>query len=201
MSSKIYERMAIGAAWMTLFTVANRLQGLISTIILARLLVPEDFGIIAMAMSMIAGVELLTALGLEVVLVQHPNPKEHHFRSAFTANVVLGMLAGVIVALLAEPIGAFFDEPRLVPVMWVLASSAIIHGFENIHTTWFQKDLQFQRDFLHRFVPRLLSFFVTIPLAFYLRSYWALVAGMLFASISSVLFGYYLRPAMPRFGF
>ena len=60
---------------MTLFTVANRLQGLISTIILARLLVPEDFGIIAMAMSMIAGVELLTAVGLEVVLIQHPDPR------------------------------------------------------------------------------------------------------------------------------
>jgi O-antigen/teichoic acid export membrane protein len=192
--------MAVGAAWMTLFTMANRLQGLISTIILARLLVPEDFGIIAMAMSMIAGVELLTAVGLEIVLIQHPDPKDYHFRSAFTANVFLGILAGAAVALLAEPISAFFNEPRLVPVMWVLAASAVIHGFENIYTTWFQKDLEFQRDFLHRFVPRLLSFFVTVPLAFYLRSYWALVAGMLFASVASVLYGYYLRPAMPRFG-
>jgi O-antigen/teichoic acid export membrane protein len=192
--------MAAGAAWMTLFTLANRLQGLISTVILARLLIPEDFGIVAMAMSMIAGIELLTAVGLEVVLVQHPDAKEHHFRSAFTANVILGILAGLAVAFLAGPVAIFFDEPRLTPVMYVLASSAVIHGFENIHTVWFQKDLEFQRDFLHRFVPRLLSFFVTIPLAFYWQSYWALVVGMIFASISSVIFGYYLRPAMPRFG-
>ena len=93
MTEKIYKRMAVGAAWMTLFTMANRLQGLVSTVILARLLVPEDFGIIAMAMSMIAGVELLTAVGLEIVLIQHPDPKDYHFRSAFTANVFLGFVA------------------------------------------------------------------------------------------------------------
>jgi len=190
--------MAKGAGWMTLFTLASRLQGLISMIILARLLVPDDFGIIAMAMSMIAGVELLTAFGFEVVLIQHPDPKAHHFHSAWTMNVILASVAALAAIALAEPIARFFDEPRLTPVMYALSVSAFVNGLENIHVVWFQKNLEFHRDFLFRFLPRLGSFIVTIPLAFYLRSYWALVAGMLFATISSVVLSYYLRPVMPR---
>lgn len=183
---------------MTLFTVADRLKGLISMVILARLLVPEDFGIIAMSTSMIAGVELITALGFQVVLIQRPDPEPYHFHTAWTLNIFLALIAAILVVILAVPASRFFEEPRLVAIMQVLAISVLARGFENIQVVWFQKNLEFNKDFLFRFIPRLAGFFVTIPLAFYLRSYWALVSGMLFSTLFSVVFSYAIRPAMPR---
>ena len=199
MSSEINLQMAKGAGWMTLFTLLSRVQGLISMIILARLLIPKDFGIIAMASSLIAGVELLTALGLHVVLIQHPDPKPHHFNTAWTLKAVLGVLAALLVAALAIPVATFYGEPRLSTVIYMLAICVAVRGFDNIHTVWFQKNLEFRKDFFLRFVPRLAGFFITIPMAFYLRSYWALVAGMLFTSIFGVIYGYVLYPLAPRF--
>jgi len=184
---------------MTLFTFVSRVQGLISMIILARLLIPKDFGIIAMASSLIAGVELLTALGLHVVLIQHPDPKQYHFDTAWTLKVILGLLAALLVAVLAVPVATFYGEPRLSSVIYVLAICVAARGLDNIHTVWFQKNLEFRKDFFLRFVPRLAGFFVTIPLAFYLRSYWALVSGMLFTSVFGLIYSYVVYPVAVRF--
>ena len=66
----VNRKMATGAAWMVLFKVIDRCMGLISTMILARLLVPADFGLIALATSLIAMLELLGAFGLDTAIVQ-----------------------------------------------------------------------------------------------------------------------------------
>jgi lipopolysaccharide exporter len=191
--------MAKGAGWMTLFTLLSRVQGLISVIILARLLVPEDFGIIAMASSLIVAAEMLMELGLHVVLIQHPDPKSHHFQTAWTLNVILGLLGALIVIGLAMPAAVFYSEPRLSSVVYVLAVSIAVRGFSNIQTVRFQKNLEFRKDFILKLAPRLVGFLVTIPLAFYLRSYWALVIGTLTTIIFDVLFGYIMYPVTPRF--
>ncbi|MEN7342388.1 MAG: lipopolysaccharide biosynthesis protein [Pseudomonadota bacterium] len=198
MVSTLYKKMAIGAGWMTLFTMAHRFLGLISTVILARLLIPQDFGIIAMSMSLIAAVELLTGLSLHVVLVQREQLDDVHYNSAFTLNWVLASIAAALVFLLAPSTAAFFDEPRLVPVIYVLAFSVFVKGFENIRIVDFQRDMEFNKDFLVRFIPRLAGFLITVPLAILTKSYWALVAGMVGVSVVQVLVSYIVKPMLPR---
>src|SRR5207245_2961662 len=72
-SKSVNGQMATGAAWTVLFMLIDRCMGLISTVILARLLVPEDFGLIALATSVIAMLELLGAFGLDTALIQQPD--------------------------------------------------------------------------------------------------------------------------------
>jgi len=83
--------MAVGAAWMVLFKFIDRCTGIVSTLILARLLLPEDFGLIALANTVIAMLEILGASGLETALVQRTDATRDDFDSVWTFNVIFGL--------------------------------------------------------------------------------------------------------------
>ena len=110
-----------GVSWMLLFKVVDRGLGFASTIILARLLVPADFGLVAMATSFIALLELLGAFSLVTVLIQRPNPGKAHFDAAWTMNIIAGAVIATLMVAFAWPLAAFYREPRLSLVICVLA--------------------------------------------------------------------------------
>src|SRR5262245_27387881 len=107
---------------MALLRLSERGLGLISTVVLARLLVPEDFGLTAMAMSLIALLQLLDAFNFDIALIQNQKAERRHFDTAWTSNVLLGVISAVVIFLLAGPTAAFYGEPRLKAVVEVLAS-------------------------------------------------------------------------------
>lgn len=191
-------KMAKGAAWMVFFKLAERSIGLLSTIILARLLVPADFGLVAMATSIIAALELLSAFSFDVQLIQNQQAERRHYDTAWTFNVIFGMTSALILVLLAWPAARFYDEARLESVMYVLAIGYLAQSFENIGTVAFRKELQFSRDFSFLIAKRLVAFCVTVALAFYWRNYWALVYGTVAAKFAGALFSYALHPYRPR---
>src|SRR5450755_2679114 len=93
-SAGMRAEMARGAAWMVLFRLFDRSIGIVSTTVLARLLVPADFGLVAMAMSVIAIVELATAFSFEMALIQKPDPLREHFNTAWTLNILVALGGG-----------------------------------------------------------------------------------------------------------
>lgn len=181
------------------FRLAERCLGLASTVVLARLLVPEDFGLIAMAMSVIAAIELIGAFGFDNALIAHPAPERRHYDSAFTLNVLLGIACAVVVIAAATPTAAFFADPRIVRVMIVLAFAWVAQGFENIGTVTFRRNLEFHREFLFLTSKRMISFCVTLIAAFWLRNYWALVIGAVSGRVATVVFSYVYHSYRPRF--
>src|SRR5580704_14856155 len=98
-------------AWRAL----TRVLGLASTLVLARVLVPADFGLLAMATSFAAGIEALSQLGLQDALVRHPDGERLH-DVAFTLQLARGLATGLVVALAAPLAAWWFAEPRLGPV-------------------------------------------------------------------------------------
>src|SRR5215831_17581727 len=88
--------MAKGAVWMILARLGDRSLGLISTVILVRLLAPSDFGLVAMAMSVIAVCELLSQVGLDVTLIQNPEANRRHYDTAWTFSVILSAMTAVV---------------------------------------------------------------------------------------------------------
>src|SRR5215207_6316120 len=139
------QRIAVGAAWMVLAKLLERGLGLISSLILVRLLAPSDFGIVAMAMSLIALLELFSSIGLDTVLIQRRDATRSHFDTAWTLNQLTSAAVALLLLAVALPAAAFYREPRLVPVIAVFAFAAAIQGFENIGVVSFRKDLQFDR--------------------------------------------------------
>lgn len=191
--------MARGAAWLLLMKLTDRGMGLISIVILARLLVPGDFGLVAMAHAIIAMLALLGAFSFDVALIQNPNAEPRHFDTVWTFGVLFAAFYAIALLALAYPAATFYNEPRLAAVMGVLAASTLIAAFENIGMVKFRKELQFNWEFKFMFVKRCTTFVVTVTLAFYWRDYWALVAGTFAGSITAVLLSYLWHPYRPRF--
>lgn len=189
---------ARGAAWMVLFKVLDRSVGLVSTLVLARLLTPADFGLVAMATAVVALVELMSAFGFDVALIQRRDVTRAHYDTAWTFNVILGVGIGVLIAALAIPASEFYREPRLALIMPVLALSSAILGFENVGTVEFRKSMNFRREFRFLLGKRLASFAVTMALAFTLRTYWALVAGIFTGKVLAVIISYAVHAYRPR---
>lgn len=191
--------MAHGAMWMSLLRICVQGISLVSTVILARLLVPADFGLIAMATSIIAFLQLATAFSFDIPLIQKQDSDRNYFDSAWTLNVCFYGVLTALLLLLAEPAAAFYQESRLVPVIYVLAVGFFIQGFDNIGVVYFRKELDFKKEFVLMLSKKFVGFAVTIPLAFFLRSYWALITGMVVGNAVGVALSYMLHPFRPRF--
>jgi lipopolysaccharide exporter len=195
----VQSKMARGAAWLMLLTVVDRSLSLVSTLILVRILLPADFGIVAMAFSFIALAQLLSAFGFDVALIHKQDASEAHYHSAWTLNVALGAVISLVTLVAAQPVADFYNTPDVFWVVCALASLPIIGGCENIGVVAFRKDLDFDKEFRFQISRRIIGFAVTVPLAFWLRSYWALVAGSIAARLAGTITSYLVHSFRPRF--
>jgi O-antigen/teichoic acid export membrane protein len=178
----------------------DRLIGLISTLILARLLAPEDFGIIAMASLVIGLADVLLDMGVHVSLIQNQQATQAHYNSAWTLKILQNSAVATVLLIGAPWAAAYFNNAQVTPVVQALAMAQLIAGFENIGVVQFQKEMQFQREFLFRFYRRLIGFAATMLAAWLLQSYWALVIGTLTMRSAGVVLSYLMHPMRPRLG-
>ena len=192
-------KMARGAMWMVAWRLADRTLGLASTVVLARLLVPADFGLVAMATSVIALLELLTAFSFDTALIQNQRTERRHYDTAWTLGVVFGLFNGLVLVGFAIPASRFYAEPRLEAVLYCLAFTSLIGGLANIGTVAFRKDLQLGKEFQFQMTRRVIMVIVTVVLAILFRSYWALVIGTLVSSALGTVISYAMHPYRPRF--
>lgn len=198
MTEDVRGKMTRGAAWMVLFKFIDRGIGLVSTLILARLLSPDNFGVIAMAMSFIALLELIGAFGFDAAIIQRPNATDAHYNTAWTFNVILGATIAVLMIVFSGPVSVYYKEPALAWVIRALALGSLLQGFSNIGTVAFRKELNFQKEFVFLLSKRLITFPVTIGLAFALRNYWALVIGVVSGRALELFISYRIHPYRPR---
>ncbi len=193
--------MAKGAMWTILFKFVTRGIGLFSTVILARLLVPADFGLVAMATAIIAALDVLSAFNLDVVLIQNQNAERKHYDTAWSFNLAAGAAQALILVLIAPLIANFYSDQRLQMIVYLLALSRLIAAGENIGMVAFRKDLQFHREFKFQVTRKIIGFTITMILAFWLRNYWALIGGTLAATFAGVALSYVMQSYRPRISF
>lgn len=194
-------KIAKGAIWMILVKVIERSLGLISTLILARILVPQDFGLIALAMSVLGILEILGSFGFDIALIQNQQAPRSHYDTAWSLTLVYGVISAILIIVLAVPATHFFREPRLELILYALAGVAILQGFENIGVVAFQKELDFRKEFNFRVIKKIIGFSITVTLAIVLRNYWALVIGALVSRMVGVALSYKLHSYRPRLSF
>jgi O-antigen/teichoic acid export membrane protein len=195
----VKSRMAKGAVWMVAFTFLQRGIGLLSTVILARLLLPEDFGLLALAMTLVSFLEMASAFGFDAAIIQRPDVDRRHLDTAWTFTVAFGCLSAALMAVLAQPTAAFYREPKLEAIIYVIAVGWLIRNFQNIGVVAFQKELEFNKEFWFMASQRFVSFAVTIPLAIWLRNYWALVIGLMSGHVTAVAISFLASSYRPRF--
>lgn len=198
MTRSVQSKMARGALWMVLFKFSERSLGLISTLILVRVLAPADFGVVAMALSFIAIAEMLAAFGFDVALIRQQDATVDHYHTAWTGNLLLGASITVIMLLAAGPVAEFYGRPEVFWVVCALAVGPLIGGAENIGVVAFRKDLNFRREFAFQLSRKIVGVLVAVPLAFLWQNYWALVAGILAAKTAGTAISYAVHPFRPH---
>jgi O-antigen/teichoic acid export membrane protein len=190
-----------GSFWMISLRWALRLTGVVSTVFLARLLSPADFGVVAAAMIVVGMLEMFNQTGQRLVLIRIPEPTREHYDSAWTISVLIGLVVGGAIFLVAPLTPAYFHDPRTVVVMQCLALRAVLGGLENIGIVDFRRNLQFDRFFWYNVYAKFVSFVVALTVAVVVRNYWALVAGILSAAMATTVLSFTMSAYRPRFSF
>lgn len=193
----IAHRTARGAGWIIAWRLATRNIGLINTLILVRLLQPEDFGLVAIASGFIMAADALSWIGVHDAVIREPKPDRALYDSAFTLSLLRGLLSGLVILALAWPIASFFNEDRLVWVLIALAGGMVISAGENIGIVDFRRDMHFHKEFQLQVWSRLVGVAVTITAAFVWQTYWALVAGVLAGRVIRLGQSYVMSPYRP----
>lgn len=195
----VRRKVAAGAAWTIAMRLMVRGLGFISTLILARLLLPHDFGIIAKAALIYELLELATSMGLQSALISNAAAGRSHYDTAWTLHVVRGLLLATLLTAMAVPVAGFFKEPDLAWVVPAFALVTLLDGTTNIGTVDFLRDFRFDLDFRYMFHKRLTGFVVTVAAAWFWRNYWAFVAGMVASSVAGLASSFLLSRFRPRF--
>ena len=158
----IYQQMARGSAWAVGMRWCLRGIGLVSTIILARILSPADFGIVAMNAIVVGFLDLLSETGVAAFLIRESRVTHELCNTGWTMQLLQNAFIAIGLVLVG-PLGAwYFHEPRLVGFMQVTALASLIGGGMNIGMVLVRKELDFARDFRFSVYSRLFTLVATI---------------------------------------
>ena len=199
-SRSIATRVITGAAWMIAFRMLSRAIGIASTLILARLLDTTDFGIVAIAFTISAALNSISNVGVTENLVRYKAVGRYELDTGFTVQLVKGVVTGALLTITAPIAADWFSEPRLTNVVYVFAAIFTLSGLENIGIINFRRNLRFDREFQLSITERVLTFATTLTAAVLLRSYWALVIGLLVGKVVRLIATYAMEPYRPRLG-
>ncbi len=197
-AGSIRNKVIAGGIWVYVFTLSQKGLYVLQTIILARLLTPEHFGVVGIATITIATLELFSNTGFKKALIQKRETDEDHLNVTWTVAVIRGLVLFVVLLLFAPSIARFFNTVKAISVIRVLAFSFLINGFSNVGTVYFLKKLEFYKLFLFRSCGILASLIVSVSLVFLLRNEWAIVWGILASHVALTVASYLFHSYRPR---
>jgi lipopolysaccharide exporter len=174
-----------------------RLLGLLSTLVLVRLIQPADFGIIALATSFMQTIDGMLTLGTEEAVIREAAPGSRFYDTAFTLNLLRGLSVTVLVAALAYPAATFFDDQRLGPVLLFVACLPVLDGVANIGAVEFRRDFAFHKEFAIMVLPKLCGIIAAMAASWLLHSYVAMLLGMAVNRSLRVVMSYVMHPFRP----
>lgn len=173
--------------------------GIVSTLILARLLTPDDFGVIALITILLQLFELLVETGNQQYIVQKDAVDDLDLNTAWSMDILIKTSLAVIVVLLSPAFAAFFEEPDLALAVSVAALALPIRALRNPGLMRLARDLNYRPLFRLTVWQKLLSFCAVIGFALFQASYWAIVLGNLVSATVLAAGSYLLHRHRPAF--
>jgi O-antigen/teichoic acid export membrane protein len=175
---------------------------LANNLILARLLIPEAFGLMALTQVFITGLEMLSDVGVGPAIIQGAKGGDPRLlRTAWTVQVIRGGGLAVIAAGMAWPVSRLYNEPRLLGLLPVAALGMVLRGFTSTRLYTLNRDVQLKPLTILETGTQAFAVAVTIAAAWWLRSVWALMIGSLSGIAARVLTSHLALPGeRDRFG-
>ncbi len=192
------QKMVHGGFWISFIKIIRKVLSLIRLIIIGRILAPSDFGLMGIALLTMSALETFSSFGFGQALIQKKENTDNYLDAAWTVLIVRGFIVFIILYLVAPYVAFFFHTPEVKTIIQVLGLVTFFQAFTNIGVIFFQKELEFNKVFLYRFVGISTNFIVAVVAAIVLRSVWALVLGLLAEKIVSIVLSYLIHPYRPH---
>lgn len=167
-----------GAAWTVGTRTAVKLLGFVNTIVMARLLMPEDYGLVAMAMLVVGLVQTMLEFGAVTALMRKEHLTKDDIDSAWTLKVIQSAATGLLIILASIAAAPLLEEPRVTHILWVLAGCTIIAGLTSLSTVISAKSFDYTLSFKIDICSKFASVLMTMLFGFWLKDYRALVIGI-----------------------
>lgn len=195
----LYTKAVKGGFWVFLQRFIHQLLYLGRLVILARLLAPHDFGILGIALVTMAILNTFSTTGFMQALIQKKENTEDYLDSAWTVLIQRGFILFIILLFISPYAAKFFNEPEAKLIIQVVGLSMLLGAFTNVGVIYFQKELDFKKQFIFQLSGTGIDFLVAVTSAFILRNVWALVLGFLAGNAVRLVLSYIIHPYRPRF--
>jgi O-antigen/teichoic acid export membrane protein len=189
-----------GGFWVFALRATTRVVRFARTIVLARMLAPSDFGLLGIALLATSTLEAVSQTGFQSALIQNSDDAEDYLDTAWTVGVVRGIVLCATLWLAAPGVAAFFQTPAAAPIVRAIGGSVLLKGLSNIGVVYFQKDLEFHKQFVYELSGTAADLVVAVATALILRNVWALVLGLLAGNLVRLVMSYRIHPYRPRPG-
>lgn len=192
------QRTVRGSFWVFFLRIVQQIFGLTRLLILARILAPHDFGLMGIALLTMSTLETFSQTGFQVALIQKKRDITSYLDAAWTVLILRGIVIFGILYFTAPFVASFFNTPEAKSIIQVIGFSVLFQAFNNIGIIYFQKELEFNKEFIYQFTGTLADFIVSISAVLILKNVWALVFGILAGKIVRCFVSYLCHPYRPR---
>ncbi|MGH7799425.1 MAG: lipopolysaccharide biosynthesis protein [Thermodesulfobacteriota bacterium] len=195
------QRVVVSGFWVFTLRILQRAFGFIRLIVLARILFPNDFGLMGIALLTMSTLETFSQTGFQQALIQKKENIYSYLNSAWTFLILRGFILFGILYLIAPYAATFFNATEAKSIIRIIGISILIQAFTNIGVIYFKKELEFNKQFIYELAGTLADFIVSVSAALILRNVWALVFGLLAGDFAMCCLSYFLHPHRPRLNF
>ncbi len=199
------KRVRSGVSWNVSSSLIGQLIGFVRSVVLARLLAPEDFGLFGMALTIVAALNALTMIGLDRTIVANKldtrDELKAHLDTVWSAELIRSLVIALMVSASAFPMSRFYGQPQLKLIIPILGFTTLVQGFQNIGLVLLRKQISFARIFWYELATNVTGIALTVALAVVLRSVWALAIGLLLTAVLGTVLSYIFHSYRPRLAF
>ena len=193
--SELAKKTASGSAWTLVGYGGEQVLRLAGNLIVARLVAPDVFGLMALVQIFIQGLQMFSDLGIGLSVIQHKKGEDELFlRTAWTVQTLRGVAIWLCACLIAWPISSFYGDERLLLLIPVAALTALFDGFDSITMFTLNRQLMLARITLLQIVARGTGVVVMVVWAWYSPTVWAMVAAGLFNSVAKLVLSHTWLP-------
>ncbi|WKZ25901.1 MAG: lipopolysaccharide biosynthesis protein [bacterium] len=196
-----YNQALKGISWMGALRGLTRLLALLKIAVLARVLLPAQFGIYGIASLVLGFLEMLTETGINIFLIQKNKNIDSYLNSAWVVSIVRGLIVGLLILILAPVIAGYFKNVSAVNILYLVSVVPMIRGFINPACVKYQKNLEFNKQFFYDSGVFIVNVFFAILLGLITKSENSLVYAMIISTTLEVFLSFKFFKPIPKFIF
>ncbi|KKR52870.1 MAG: Membrane protein involved in the export of O-antigen and teichoic acid [Candidatus Woesebacteria bacterium GW2011_GWD2_40_19] len=186
---------------MTAFRVLYRLIGIARIAIVAHILNPFSLGVFGIVTIVLGFLEIITETGINIFLIQEKDGVNGYINTAWVVSIVRGLLISILIFASAGVVSEFFNSPASKNLLYMAALIPLIRGLINPSIVKFQKELQFNKEFLYRISVFTVESTISVLGVIILKSVYGMVWGLLAGAVFEVVYTFIFARPWPKFEF